>query len=330
MLALVIDTQGSTYSKRGDFMLITAGGDYQGLLSGGCVEGDLALRAQQCSETGSVARVLYDLGGEHDALWGMGAGCDGTLTILLIPLTDVSAMQQLVAGYADRRAGAVGFAWDANGVHWAFSDGQQRGGQVTALEARLDAQFRDAQTHIDDSGESGWGVLFVKPAPTVLICGAGRDVNPLCELLHSLGWHVSVFDHRDAYIDALAALPGVATTLGEATTLAQRLPLSAFDAALVMSHHLERDGDYLVQLSTRPDWPYIAVLGPPHRKQRLLDAMPHAARTALVSVLKGPAGLAIGGREPVSIALSIVAQMHESLAACGALDTPATAIIQSG
>ena len=42
VLATVTDTEGSTYSKTGDFILIAANGDYQGLVSGGCVEGDLA------------------------------------------------------------------------------------------------------------------------------------------------------------------------------------------------------------------------------------------------------------------------------------------------
>ena len=47
VLASVFETEGSTYSKVGARMLIDAGGDYQGMLSGGCLEGDLAERARE-------------------------------------------------------------------------------------------------------------------------------------------------------------------------------------------------------------------------------------------------------------------------------------------
>ena len=46
-LATVIETAGSTYSKAGHRILISESGDYQGLVSGGCLEGDLAAHARQ-------------------------------------------------------------------------------------------------------------------------------------------------------------------------------------------------------------------------------------------------------------------------------------------
>ncbi|NBU26500.1 MAG: XdhC family protein, partial [Gammaproteobacteria bacterium] len=39
--ALVIETRGSTYRKPGALMLLSSGGTRAGLLSGGCLEGDL-------------------------------------------------------------------------------------------------------------------------------------------------------------------------------------------------------------------------------------------------------------------------------------------------
>ena len=40
-LGLLAQTEGSTYRKPGALMLIAANGEYAGLLSGGCLEGDL-------------------------------------------------------------------------------------------------------------------------------------------------------------------------------------------------------------------------------------------------------------------------------------------------
>ena len=47
VLATVVATAGSTYRKPGARMLIMADGSYVGLLSGGCLEADLKLHAQE-------------------------------------------------------------------------------------------------------------------------------------------------------------------------------------------------------------------------------------------------------------------------------------------
>jgi xanthine/CO dehydrogenase XdhC/CoxF family maturation factor len=52
VLATVYESQGSNYSKAGAQMLINADGDFQGMLSGGCLEGDLAERARQVADNG--------------------------------------------------------------------------------------------------------------------------------------------------------------------------------------------------------------------------------------------------------------------------------------
>jgi xanthine/CO dehydrogenase XdhC/CoxF family maturation factor len=63
-LATVFETAGSTYSKTGARMLITDDGRFQGMLSGGCLEGDLAERAAAVCDSGVPETVTYDLGVE--------------------------------------------------------------------------------------------------------------------------------------------------------------------------------------------------------------------------------------------------------------------------
>jgi xanthine dehydrogenase accessory factor len=57
--------------------------------------------------------------------------------------------------------------------------------------------------------------------------------------------------------------------LGPVATLGQRLPLHRFDAAVVMSHHLESDAAYLTDLAMSPI-PRIGLPGPRARRERLL------------------------------------------------------------
>ncbi len=52
VLGVVLETAGSTYRKPGALMLIAADGNYAGLLSGGCLEGDLREHASTVRQTG--------------------------------------------------------------------------------------------------------------------------------------------------------------------------------------------------------------------------------------------------------------------------------------
>ena len=80
-----------------------------------------------------------------------------------------------------------------------------------------------------------------------------------------------------------------------------------------MSHHLESDRVYLRQIASL-DLAYAGLLGPPARKNRLLSEIGEGGQR-LRDRLHGPAGLGLGGRGPEVIALAIVAQIQQELAA---------------
>src|SRR5580658_350541 len=81
VLATVVATAGSTYRKAGARMLIMADGSYLGLLSGGCLEADLKIHAQEVLDGGGTRAVEYDMRGPDDILFGIGAGCEGAMRV---------------------------------------------------------------------------------------------------------------------------------------------------------------------------------------------------------------------------------------------------------
>src|ERR1700761_4244019 len=85
VLATVVATAGSTYRKPGARMLLMGDGSYIGLLSGGCLESDLQIHAREVLDSGVPRAVEYDTRGPDDILFGVGAGCEGTMRILLEP-----------------------------------------------------------------------------------------------------------------------------------------------------------------------------------------------------------------------------------------------------
>ncbi|MET0660493.1 MAG: XdhC family protein [Steroidobacteraceae bacterium] len=77
VLATVVRTSGSTYRNVGAQMLIGQNGASAGLLSGGCLEGDLITRAKRVMRTQRAEMASYDSRSDDDVLWGMGLGCEG-------------------------------------------------------------------------------------------------------------------------------------------------------------------------------------------------------------------------------------------------------------
>ena len=276
VLATVIETRGSTYSKTGDQMLINADGVGCGMLSGGCLEGDLAVRAQVVLESGKSQIATYDLASDDDEIWGMGIGCDGSMQILL----------QALLPNNDYRP----FAEIADVL---------RGNTPTDVA-------------IGGSGDDQSHVIRVQPLPNLLVLGAGLDSVPITKFSDELGWRCTVVDHRPAYVDSAKFPAGTVTHCIEAALLAEKVELNDFNFAIVMSHHLASDRAYLTQLAECAI-PYIGLLGPPARRERLLSEIGDAA-DKLRDRLHGPAGLELGGRGPEPIALSIVAHMQREFA----------------
>ncbi len=70
-------------------MLVNEEGDFQGMLAGGCLEGDLAEHSRSVITSGVAEEVTYDLRADDD-VFGFGVGCEGALRILIQPLNAVT------------------------------------------------------------------------------------------------------------------------------------------------------------------------------------------------------------------------------------------------
>lgn len=334
VLASVFETAGSTYSKAGAQMLITDDGKFRGMLSGGCLEGDLAERARAVLESGDPQSVTYDLGSNDEELWGLGVGCDGLMKIFLQPLhPDTSyepfaTMVRALAGDSEQVAaividseletllpGATMVTIDAETAFSTVDDAFEE--QISAIiGATLLSRVSDNHEITTSAGNATVLFSLLQPPPHVLVLGAGLDAEPVVRFASELGWRVTVQDHRPAYIES-GNFAGAELHCVPVDDVATTLDLDRYAAVIVMSHHLASDRQYLRQLAGS-GIPYIGLLGPIDRRRRLLDELGDVSRN-LDDRLHGPAGIDIGGRGPASIALSIVAGMHEHLAQAGDL-----------
>jgi xanthine dehydrogenase accessory factor len=314
-LGVLVHTAGSTYRKPGALILIAVNGDYAGLISGGCLEGDLREHALTVIESGTVRAVSYDMRSGEDLLWGLGLGCEGAMQILLLrvgPENDWQPLAHLAAALAAHRATAIGVV-----VESAVADlppGTIALPASPAPEALAVAQEPLARAAA--AGQSCWverasWKLFVLPLwlpPRILLLGAGPDALPVVDLAARLNWKVTLADHRAAYAVAAHFPTAERVVLARPEELAAVLALAGFSAAVVMSHHLTSDLAYLRALAAT-SIPYVGLLGPAVRRERLIADL-GADAGQLRGRLHAPVGLALGGRTPESIALGIVAQIH--------------------
>lgn len=326
VLVTVFETSGSTYSKAGGQMIIDGEGNFCGMLSGGCLEGDLVERACNVISTGKSETANYDLSMD-DELWGLGVGCDGTIRVMLQPLFPETSYQPFasiaesldggepaVVAIVIESASAVIDAGDSV----FLSDRSICRYGVTEADASLlasEADFSEPAIARDVDTEHGrCRVLFVRvaPLPSLLILGAGPDSEPVVRIASELDWRCTVCDHRPAYIENRCYPVATGSLCCPVDELSERMALDRFDMAIVMSHHLASDRSYLRQLATSKVG-YIGLLGPPGRRDRLLGELGGQA-DALCGRLRGPAGIQLGGRGPGPIALEIVAEMQQFLA----------------
>ena len=325
VLATVFETRGSTYSKAGGQMIIDGDGNFCGMLSGGCLEGDLVERARAVIESGLAQTATYDLGAD-DELWGLGVGCDGTMWVLLQPLRPendyepFSRIAEILNGGVRAVAAIIIAAEDlAPGAMALIRDGAAEGfGVDSDTAASLADAFDGAgEARHDDTPQGNCQVLYmsIAPAPALLILGAGLDSEPVARFANELGWRCTAIDHRPAYIQGRSYPDTTDTLCCAAPEVHANVDLSEFDMAIVMSHHLASDRSYLEQLA-RSDIGYVGLLGPGGRRDRLLGELGELAG-ALRDRLHGPAGIVLGGRGPAAIALEIIAEMQTFLAQRG-------------
>ncbi len=328
VLATVVATRGSTYRKAGAQMLIGPGGRYEGMLSGGCLEGDLAAHAASVLETGTPKMVRYDNGGDDDLLWGLGAGCEGGMDVWLVrldPAADWEPFATLTRCFEQRERARYALVLDSEApvlpvgtTLWVAGGLAPPAGLPEQLAAWLAAEagdnMRSASTGIVEFGSPRLR-LFVASAAVpreLLLIGGGPDALPVVEFGATLGWRVTVADHRPAYADPARFPRARRVLLTTPVELAQHVDLARFDAAVVMSHHIATDLAALAALATM-SIRYVGLLGPASRRKRLLADLGTATAAKFGARLHAPVGLELGGRDPASIALAIIAEIQAHL-----------------
>jgi xanthine/CO dehydrogenase XdhC/CoxF family maturation factor len=85
-LATVIETWGSAPRAVGSHLVVDHQGNFQGSVSGGCVEGDVISEAQDIIARGTPKILLFDVADE--TAWKVGLSCGGRIRIYVQKIED--------------------------------------------------------------------------------------------------------------------------------------------------------------------------------------------------------------------------------------------------
>jgi xanthine dehydrogenase accessory factor len=344
VLATVVAVEGSSYRRPGARMLLAQDGRRAGTVSGGCLEAEVAKRAWWLSQDGPVVERYSTL--EDDGDLPYGSGCGGVVYILLERRKTASPLLHALKSAFDVRK-PLAIAAILEGPHMgerAFATlrapiGNSMIDPIRALllqeladEALERRTSFDQKIPIDGKATRVW-VDYRAARPGLWIFGAGDDARPLVRLARELGWFVAVADGR-SHLATQSRFPAAdevrSLTISELPGSAKNLPVLPTDAAVLLTHSFEQDSHILAALlNDDHEFPcaYVGVLGPQRRTRealaeaaRLRGMPPEADRIdGWLAQLHAPTGIDLGADTSASIALSILAEIQQTLNAATAL-----------
>jgi xanthine/CO dehydrogenase XdhC/CoxF family maturation factor len=83
-LATVVQTWGSAPRPTGSHLVIDEKGNFEGSVSGGCVEGAVVAEAVEVIETGKPQ--MLEFGVADETAWEVGLSCGGQIRVFVEPL----------------------------------------------------------------------------------------------------------------------------------------------------------------------------------------------------------------------------------------------------
>lgn len=297
-VARVVETWGSAPRGVGSVLVIDGTGAMEGSVSGGCVEGAVITEAIEALEDGKP-RVLH-YGVSDDDAFAVGLACGGEIRVLVEPVgaaMPLDLLERLVAAAA--RAEPLAYVVDLNGE-----------GRRVAQTAEFADRFR-----LDRSGIEEDGTTFVaihNPPLRLIVVGAVHIAQPLVAMARACGFAVHVIDPRGAFGRA-ERFPGEALIEDWPDDALNALKPDGRTAVVTLTHDPKLDDPAIIAALNAPVF-YLGCLGSKRTHAKRLDRLAqHGISPEQLGRIHAPVGLDLGGRKPAEIAVSIIAQIVETL-----------------
>ncbi|WP_022704156.1 XdhC family protein [Pseudorhodobacter ferrugineus] len=306
VLATVIETWGSAPRPVGSQLAIAGDGAMMGSVSGGCVESAVVHEALECLACG-VPKLLTFGVADADA-FAVGLACGGTIRVLVEPVGDAAGafspvlLKGLVTARAVRQPVVVL-------THLETFERRLMSGPSDALSDVVADRMRSDRSGLE---EDGWFVAVHNPPLRMVIVGAVHIAQALVHMARACGYDPILIDPRGAF-GSQTRFPGETITEDWPDEAMAAIVPDARTAVVTLTHDSKLDDPALLSSLGTPAF-YIGSLGSTRTHAKRVERLTASGLTAdQIARIHAPVGLNIGAKSPAEIAVSIMAQITQTL-----------------
>ncbi|MUP47452.1 XdhC/CoxI family protein [Gramella sp. BOM4] len=335
VLATVVHVEGSSYRRAGARMLIDEYGNITGAISGGCLEGDALRKALLAWNQGPNKLITYDTSDEADAVIGAQLGCNGIIQVLFEPQDyqdKHNACELLKKAVKENEPAAIVvlFNLDKSGTQQgtgmvltktqSFATGNISSNLKSVILGKAQCSLETDDPFFGEILIDGITQHFYiqnyRPPIKLLLVGAGNDAQILAQKADLLGWKVIVTDGRPSHANSQRFGSSCQVIVSKPEESLHNISIDNRTFVVLMSHNYNYDLAVLKLLRKESQVPYIGILGPRKKFQRMLDdlnAQGVDLAEEFLNKIYAPVGLEIGAETPAEIGLSIMAEIQTVL-----------------
>lgn len=340
ILATVVHVEGSSYRRAGARMLVDEYGNITGAISGGCLEGDALRKALFALDRQENKLVTYNTSDEDDAVIGAQLGCNGIIQVLFetMDYTDSNNPCELLKTVAEQEVPtAISIVFDLDKTQKQLGTILIADGKGAVAGKQIPDNLQKALllkgTEVVEKENPCFGeveldgdklYVFVQmhqPPVKLVLVGAGNDAQILAQQADLLGWKVTVTDGRPTHANKERFVGSCQVIVTKPEETLKNINIDNRTCFVLMSHNYNYDLSVLKLLLGNPEVPYIGVLGPLKKYDRMLNELAdegfEVSKEDLAKI-HAPVGLEIGAETPAEIGLSILAEIQSVLTNKGA------------
>jgi len=308
-LATVIATWGSSPRPVGSQMVVDGHGNFEGSVSGGCIEAEVIAEALEVIEEG-VPRIL-SFGVTNAQAWESGLACGGKVDVWVAKATDQGEILKKLNNLLETR-NKVCLVAD-------LETGEKTFVHPYSSETLLNLPFDIGNAATDLFAAGGGGIVLESdgrrfflhgfvPEPRLIIVGAVHISMALAPIARIAGYEVEIIDPRKAFA-SVERFPHVKLRHEWPDEAMKVINVCSKTAVLVLTHDPKIDDPALAEALGSKAF-YVGALG---------STRTHADRLARLEIngvpeerlqrIHAPVGLSIGAKSPQEIAVSIMAEI---------------------
>ena len=301
-LATVVGTWGSSPVGVGGQMVVSQDGQFEGSVSGGCVEGEVIAEAEEILGNGKPKTL--DFGVADETAWQVGLPCGGQIRVFVERLEKNGGLPiiERALDARTRRQGLVMRTRLSDGRHELF------GRDDRTVDPAIRRRFDSGESELEETPDGEVFVHALVPPVRVLIIGATHIGQMLTQLVRLAGYEVIVIDPRTAFA-AEARFPGIRLDTQWPQDTIPKIGLDPYSAVVALAHvgHID---DEALKLAMRSECFYIGALGSRRNHAKRTQRLAEAGFTPEeIKRIHSPIGINIGAQNPQEIAISIMAEL---------------------